>query len=354
MADRSREATSYDFDIAVSFAGEDREFVESFVAGVKAAGHRVFYDAEHATEMWGANLVEYFDEVFRKRSRFAILFVSRHYAAKMWTRYERQSALARGLEQPDPYVLPVRLDDAVLPGLLPTVGYLDARQVGIDGVVNAAIAKIASGRLSSAPVSRVPRTEVERQRLLVERPPAWEYLLFAGELLHGITSLEPKYRDHQLRYAARSGEVVGDLTGYVTNSIADAKRMIDSLMAMMDQRTQQAAFGARGVEGDAALIQHLASRWTAIYQGWLEWAARHRAVTAPSPYHHVLDLLAAFLDTPVEQYRAFVYDLVAKTERGVAALAEEGMHPVEIRCVLGLEIPESASKALTRELRRFR
>lgn len=355
LADRPNEDTSYDFDIAVSFAGEDREFVEAFVAGVKAAGHRVFYDAEHATEMWGADLVEFFDDVFRKRSRFAVVFVSHHYAEKMWTRYERRSALARGLEQPDPYVLPVRLDDTALPGLLPTVGYLDARQSGIDGAVNAAIAKITSEPLSSPPrVARVPRTEVERQRLLVERPPMWEYLLFAAELLHRITSLEPKYRDHQLRFATRTGEMVGDLAAYVRNSMADATRMVDSLMAMMDQGIQQAAFGAPGVEGDGALIQHLAARWTSIYDGWLDWAARHRAVTAPRQYHHVLDLLAAFLDTPIEEYRAFVYDLVAKTDWGVAALAAEGTGPVEIRCVLSLTIPESAGKTLNRELRRLR
>ncbi len=52
------------------------------------------------------------------------MFVSKEYAEKEWPRHERRSALARALRERREYVLPVRFDDTVLPGLDPDVLYL--------------------------------------------------------------------------------------------------------------------------------------------------------------------------------------------------------------------------------------
>ncbi|MEO6502088.1 MAG: TIR domain-containing protein [Jatrophihabitantaceae bacterium] len=156
----------FDYDLAVSFASEDRELVEVVVDRLMAQGVRVFLDRDHQVEMWGEYLNEYFDKIYRTKSRFAILFVSRHYATKMWTRHERRSALARGLSQADPYVLPVRLDDTDLEGLLPTVGYLDARQLNIDGIVNAALKKVRNRQQINDYVERhrdVPHEKTKSQ-----------------------------------------------------------------------------------------------------------------------------------------------------------------------------------------------
>src|SRR5215831_9709039 len=141
---------TYEFDVAVSFAGEDREFVEEVVAQLKKAGLRVFYDSDHAAEMWGEDLIEYLDDIYRMKARYAMVFISHSYAGKMWTRHERRSALARALEQTTPYVLPVRLDDTVLKGFRPTVGYLDARKLGLSGIVRVALTKLATGKRVAA------------------------------------------------------------------------------------------------------------------------------------------------------------------------------------------------------------
>jgi hypothetical protein len=97
-------------------------------ARLRDLGVRVFYDEYAAAEMWGTDLYVLLDNVYRKRVRFTVMFVSRHYASKPWTQHERQSAQARALTDLGPYLLPVRLDDAELPGLRPTVGYVDARR----------------------------------------------------------------------------------------------------------------------------------------------------------------------------------------------------------------------------------
>jgi hypothetical protein len=46
-----------------------------------------------------------------------------YYISKPWARHERQSAQARALVADSAYVLPVRLDDAELPGLPATATF---------------------------------------------------------------------------------------------------------------------------------------------------------------------------------------------------------------------------------------
>lgn len=115
------------YDLVLSFAGEDREYVERVAEFLESHGVAVFYDKYEEVTLWGKDLVEHFDGVYRKQGRFCIMFISRHYAEKVWTTHERRSALARALEEQVEYVLPVRFDQTEIPGLRPTIGYLDLR-----------------------------------------------------------------------------------------------------------------------------------------------------------------------------------------------------------------------------------
>ena len=82
----------HDFDVAISFSGSDREYAETIVSSLKASEIRVFFDSDYSADMWGQDLVEYFEEIYRKRARFAIILISESYAKGMWTRHERRSA----------------------------------------------------------------------------------------------------------------------------------------------------------------------------------------------------------------------------------------------------------------------
>jgi hypothetical protein len=113
------------YQVALSFAGEQRDYVREVADILKAADVVVFYDEDE--DLWGKDLVVEFAEVYGKRSRYIVIFVSEEYVKKAWTRHERQHALAGRLERGDDSVLPARFDDTELPGLPPTVGYLDLR-----------------------------------------------------------------------------------------------------------------------------------------------------------------------------------------------------------------------------------
>jgi hypothetical protein len=113
------------YDVALSFAGEQRSYVNDVAEALRDVGVRVFYDDYEKTAMWGKDLYAHLDYIYREASRYCVLFISEDYAKKVWTNHERQSAQARALEENSEYVLPVRFDETAVPGLRPTIGYLD-------------------------------------------------------------------------------------------------------------------------------------------------------------------------------------------------------------------------------------
>lgn len=116
-------------DIALSFAGEDRAYVDEVATELRMHNVRVFYHPFVVADTWGAHLYAYFSDIFQNKAKFVIAFISAHYARKAWPRHERRSAQARSPFRRQPHFLPVRLDVSELQGLLPTIGYIDGRVV---------------------------------------------------------------------------------------------------------------------------------------------------------------------------------------------------------------------------------
>lgn len=132
------------YDICLSFAGEDRRYVQAVAALLRSAGVRVFYDEYEQVELWGKNLYTHLDEVYQKASRFCVIFISQYYAKKVWTNHERESAQARAFTESSDYILPARFDDTEIPGIRPTVGWIDLRKLTPEGFSNLILAKIRS------------------------------------------------------------------------------------------------------------------------------------------------------------------------------------------------------------------
>jgi hypothetical protein len=138
----------HSYDIALSFAGEDRVFVEEVAKHLKDGNVRVFYDKDEEVNLWGKELGDTLDSVFRLRSTFVVLFISKYYSNKMWTNHERKSAFARAIKEKDEFLLPARFDDTDLPGLLPTVAYVDLRRETPSSFASKLIQKLALSKNS--------------------------------------------------------------------------------------------------------------------------------------------------------------------------------------------------------------
>lgn len=126
--------SEYLYDIAISFAGEDRDIAKSIAENLRNEGVEVFYDEFKEDELWGRNGYEYFVDVFAHKSKYCLMLISKHYERKVWTTHERRAAQSRAMKDKEPYILPLRLDDTELPGEIHTVFYQDLRQKSIDQV----------------------------------------------------------------------------------------------------------------------------------------------------------------------------------------------------------------------------
>jgi hypothetical protein len=123
---QSGDRASCPFQVALSFAGEQRAYVRDVAKALAARHIAVFYDEFEANTLWGKDGAEHFHQVFAQDSQYVVMFISAAYVAKSWTRHERRSAISRQMEAEAEYILPVRFDHTPVPGLATTLQYLDA------------------------------------------------------------------------------------------------------------------------------------------------------------------------------------------------------------------------------------
>lgn len=120
----NRKRPEPEFDIALSFAGEDRKYVEEVADTLRKMGFKIFYDKYEAVTLWGKDLYRHLRKVYYEQSRYTVIFVSKHYRKKLWANHELESAQARAFQENREYILPVRFDQTEIPGLLDTIGYV--------------------------------------------------------------------------------------------------------------------------------------------------------------------------------------------------------------------------------------
>lgn len=160
------------YDLVLSFASEDREYVNRFVAALPPTVSVFNYEMErHIT--WGRELYDRLGRVFAEQGQHAIPFVSRHYVLKTWTRFEFRSALRRVAVQGDGYLLPVRFDDSTLAGLPESSAYIDLRLTTPEELAELAMLRLAETdpRRFKIEVEHTPASEDLKPILLLEVEP---------------------------------------------------------------------------------------------------------------------------------------------------------------------------------------
>jgi hypothetical protein len=132
----------FEYDVAISFAGEQRAEAEAIADCLKRAGVKVFYDGYEQANLWGKDLYEHLSEIYQKKARYCLMLVSVAYGRKVWPTHERRNAQARALSQKGEYILPVRFDGTEIPGLPSTVGYLRFEDHGVQGICTHLLQKL--------------------------------------------------------------------------------------------------------------------------------------------------------------------------------------------------------------------
>jgi hypothetical protein len=344
---------AYKYDIALSFAGEQREFVQAVVRELSLPTASVFYDADYSAQLWGEELSEYLVTLYRDEARYVVMFISNDYARKEWCIVERRAALRRRMSTQGPYILPVRLDNTELDevaGLLGTIGYLDGLRLGAAGVAEAIRQKLGAlntradlddDEAEDAPrFAEIQTTQEGLVSLLQERPQCWPWAAFVSVLVQRRKAMETAMRDHKLGFAPRTAERIDDhaaLHELLQNTLYDANQIGQQLVGLVEAEAFVSVFGKEFDEStaDPDGIVHAATRLMDLYDRYLQLAQRVQGASAHARYTNVLGTLAHIVDEPLAGMEDFINSYVAAVEAMPAQLiAAEGQNlrkPIEMR-----------------------
>ncbi len=100
------------YDLAFSFAGEDRDYVEAVKIACEQLGLSVYYDKDRKIDQWGKSFIGEQRKVYSGyKTKHFVPFISQHYFAKPIPTDEFKSALMASTQRSQ-YILPIKIDDS--------------------------------------------------------------------------------------------------------------------------------------------------------------------------------------------------------------------------------------------------
>lgn len=121
---------SHVFDVALSFPGEARGYVQQVAAALEhlIGPDSYFYDNNYVAQLARPSLDTFLQSIYRDRSKLIVVFLGSDYERKEWCGVEfraiREVLNVRAAER----IMYVRMDDGAVEGVLGHDGFVDARR----------------------------------------------------------------------------------------------------------------------------------------------------------------------------------------------------------------------------------
>lgn len=142
---------TFEYDIAISFAPEDRSRAEELGRLLESRNISVLYSEAKAAGPGRTDFVTHIAELYRTKAQYCVLLISRHYPLQQWTEAERMSAQEHALRAAEKYILPIQLDETDIPGMIEVSGYRDLDQHSMESISDLLEAKLSEGKGHSGP-----------------------------------------------------------------------------------------------------------------------------------------------------------------------------------------------------------
>src|SRR5215510_13526710 len=115
------------FQVALSFAGEHRNFVADVAEHLSRnlGQNRVFYDQYYEAELARPNLDTYLINIYREHTDLIAIFLCANYTQKEWCGLEWRVVRDVLKQRRDSEIMPFKFDDVIIDGLLSIDGYID-------------------------------------------------------------------------------------------------------------------------------------------------------------------------------------------------------------------------------------
>ncbi len=115
---------SHPIDVAITYSSKQEYYVSKVATYLKRSGIEVFYLPFEKANIIGEDLIVYLSRVYKEWAELCVMFISKEYVEGAWPKLELKNALERQLTQDSSYILPIRFDDSIVPGLSESIFYL--------------------------------------------------------------------------------------------------------------------------------------------------------------------------------------------------------------------------------------
>lgn len=190
----------------------------------------------------------------------------------------------------------------------------------------------------------------EALRVALDRPDAWEYLLFATSLRDGVVRHRRLARTHALKMSIGFGEDIPTPLEWIKARFGDARRLAKTLNDLVNVALQE-ALGPPGTPGDAGAIVFVADTMADLYRDAILWSLRLRTANVDERFLRVTAVVADMMDDLVQQIARFGPGVKERIEEALAASKTGGPRVLEM--TLTISIPETTLQSFSDELARL-
>lgn len=212
----------FKYDIAFSFAEENRDFVDRVAEHLRNSSIEVYYDDHERINNWGEDLRAHIHNVYLNEARFCMMFISEHYKQKYWTQFEQERMKARSFfaKNKRAYILPFRLDNTEIAGITDTLIYLTAEKLNEEQLAEAIFNKISK--------QKTKYILLQKMTLFLS-----SNFFFAVSILSvvalGLITISRSEFSEQPRFVSDSGQISTARTASKINPVSKAIKLVQTI-----------------------------------------------------------------------------------------------------------------------------
>jgi hypothetical protein len=139
------------FDVALSYPREHAALVDAVAKSLATQlGHeRVFYDKHFEEDLARMNLDTYLEEIYGTQSELIVVFLCAEYERKEWCGLEWRVLRDLVKKHRDSGIMPLRLDDTEIEGILSIDSFLDIQGRDPKSIAVSILKRLASNRAAA-------------------------------------------------------------------------------------------------------------------------------------------------------------------------------------------------------------
>lgn len=129
-ATKAVDITTHQFDVALSFPGEIRDYIEPVVAELERniGPNSYFYDNNYVSQLARPSLDVLLQDIYRNRSKLVVVFLCSDYQEKEWCGIEFRAIKEIMMQRENDRVMFVKMDEGEVDGVFKTDGYIDGQK----------------------------------------------------------------------------------------------------------------------------------------------------------------------------------------------------------------------------------